>query len=566
MSILDLPGDLAEVPLAAVLIEALNRRATGVLSVEQGQGTSRVFLRDGVPVAALSTIAFRPVGTVLLAAGVIDMDALERSLVEMARTGRRQGEVLVELGAATEAQVEAALAEQQAAYLAEIAGLASGRFTFDPSAPVPGWTDLVRISPLRAIVNALEKPAASALVVSALQLAAGGSIALAPGYRQLAPAFGWSAAEAALVDRLAVLTTVDAFFVDPGVSPERARAILAALVLLGLAASRTAPAEVLDAVPGLVVDLADVAGVPVQSPRPEPAPGAAAPPAQGRRSDPEEARRRRQRLLQRAMQNMGVGPLSGQPRPAPPRPPEPPPRPEGTGRPPPPSAADQELRRALDAVAPRARASDLFDRLGVPRTASREAVKAAYLQLVKALHPDRFATPALADLAPVVKALFAAVNEAYEVLSDDQRRAAYLARAGAAREVDEKAAALEFQKAEACVHTRDYQRARGFFEAALRADPRPEYQAAYAWALHADPRSPDRARAQELVQAALRDPACDRAALLAAVLAREDGDDEAAERLLRRALRANPRNQEAERELRAVEARRRARGSPGPRR
>src|SRR5919198_4268924 len=109
MALLDEPGDLAEVPLAAVLIEALNARATGVLTVEHGGGTSRVFLRDGIPVGALSATGFRPLGQALLAEGLIDVEMLDKSLAEMARTSRPQGELLVEMGAVTREQVDAAL-------------------------------------------------------------------------------------------------------------------------------------------------------------------------------------------------------------------------------------------------------------------------------------------------------------------------------------------------------------------------------------------------------------------------------------------------------------------------
>ncbi|HEX8909026.1 MAG TPA: DnaJ domain-containing protein [Anaeromyxobacteraceae bacterium] len=570
MSLLDEPGDLAQVPLAAVLIEALTQRASGVLTVEHDGGASRVFLHDGVAVGAQSFTGFKPLGQALLAAGLIDVEALSSSLAEMAATRRPQGEVLVAMGVVSREQVDRALAEQQVVYLREIAGLASGRFAFD-AVPVPAWTEGIRIAPLQAIVDALEKPQAAPLVIAALQPVAAGPIALASGYDQLEPAFGWSGAEAALVERLRSLVSLETFFADPGVGPERARAILAALLLLGLASGRGAGAPV-ETIPGLVVELADLAGVPVDADeeRPEPpAPDAAppvAPPAgagtapAGRRGDPEEARRRRQRLLQRAMQNMGVGPLSGLP----------PPRRDApaahAGRPAP-TSADEELRRALEVVMPRARSTDLFERLGLRAGATRDQVKAAYFQIAKQLHPDRFASPAVADLAPQVKDLFAAVNEAYEVLSDDRRRDAYVARAaenpgGAAPAGDPAQAEIDFQKAEACTRTRDFARARGFYEATLRADPRAEYQVAYAWMLLQDPRG-DRARARALAAAALRDPAClDRAALVGAILAREEGDEAHAERLLHRALAANPHSAEAERELRALEARRDAAAAP----
>jgi curved DNA-binding protein CbpA len=593
MAILDEPGDLAEVPLAAVLIEALNARATGVLTVEHDGGASRVFLRDGIPVGAQSFTGFRPLGHALLADGLIDVGMLDASLAAMARTGKPQGEILVEMGAATRAQVADALTRQQAAYLTQIAALASGQFRFDAAAPVPPWTESIRIRPLAAILEALEKPQANALVIAALQPVAAGPIAVAPSYRRLADAFGFGAAEEALVGRLEAPVTLDAFFADAGVPPERARAILAALLLLGLAEGRGEAHDALDAVPGVVVDVADLAGSPleveVEEAPPSPpaastAPSApppseagagtaAAAPARSplRRSDPEEARKRRQRLLQRAMQNMGVGPLSGN------RPPSaraPAPAAVSASGSPAPSAAEAELRRALDAAEPRARSADLFERLALARGAGRDQVKSAYFQIAKQLHPDRFGSPALADLAPRVKELFAAVNEAYEVLSDDVRRAEYASRLPAASgeapasEAERAQAAIDFQKAEACARTRDHARARGFFESALRADARPEYQAAYAWMLVTEGRPSDVARARALAHSALRDPACDRAALLCGMFARDDGDLERAERLFRQALARNPRNVEADRELRALARSRATRdqGSPTGRR
>src|SRR3990172_7601561 len=230
MSLLEGPGDLAEVALAAVLLDALNQRATGVLTVEHGGGSSRLYLRDGVPVGAQSFGGFKPLGKALLAEGVIDVDMLGASLAEMARTGRQQGEVLIAMGAVTREQVDQALAEQQAAYLTEIASLASGRFHFDAASPVPAWTAGIRVSPFQAIVDALEKPQAGPLVISALQPAAGGPIALAARFDRLPRALRLGKARGGLVGRLQGPNTLDTFFAEPGVAPERARAVLAALL------------------------------------------------------------------------------------------------------------------------------------------------------------------------------------------------------------------------------------------------------------------------------------------------------------------------------------------------
>lgn len=61
---------------------------------------------------------------------------------------------------------------------------------------------------------------------------------------------------------------------------------------------------------------------------------------------------------------------------------------------------------------------DLYDRLGVRRDASPQAVKRAYLRLAKKLHPDVNRTRDAHDR-------FLAVKEAYETLSSPLRRREY---------------------------------------------------------------------------------------------------------------------------------------------
>jgi hypothetical protein len=543
VSLLREPGDLARAPIAALLLEALNARATGALTVTSGGAASRVFVREGVPVGAQTFSAFRPLGQVLLSAGIIGMEALGKSLQEMARTGRSQGEVLVAMGVATAADVERALSEQQAGYLGAIALLGEGTFAFAPGEP-PGWTRGVRIAPLRAIVQALEAAPAAALVESALEPVRA-PVALAPGYARLGRGFGWSPAEAALVGRLAAPTSLDGFFREPGVPEGRARAMLSALLLLGLATPAGAAPRPADA----WADVEDLEHLvvppgPPRAPTPVPVTARAL----------EEARERRRRLLSRAMQNLGVGPLAGEPRPAP----DGAPRSAAGAAPPAAGGADAALRAELDRMLARAKDPDLFHRLGLPRSATREEVKAAWFALAKRFHPDRFAGPGRAELQQLVQELFAALNEAYEALSDDARRAALsagAAPAATAGATDPRAAAIDYQKGEACLRTRDVARARGFFEAAARADPRGDHLAALAWVL-ATAAPQDKARATQLLGQALRDRRSARAPYVAGMLARMEGNDAAAERHFRATLALDPGHAEAQRELRGLEARR----------
>lgn len=61
---------------------------------------------------------------------------------------------------------------------------------------------------------------------------------------------------------------------------------------------------------------------------------------------------------------------------------------------------------------------DYYEVLGVERTADKEGIKKAFRKLAQKYHPD-------VNKSPEAEANFKEINEAYQVLSDDQRRAAY---------------------------------------------------------------------------------------------------------------------------------------------
>src|SRR5512137_1746781 len=231
MSFLREPGDLARTPLAAILLEAWSVRATGELTVQQLGGDSRLYFRDGVPVGAQTFAGFHPLGQILLGRGLIDIETLGQSLAEMARTKRRQGDVLVEMGVVSQEIVDRALEEQQAGYLSLIAALSEGAFRFDPVAPVPAWASRVLVAPLRAVIDALATPQGASLRDSALALAQG-PIALASRYADLQLVFAWTEPEEALLERLRGAAPAEEILATPGLPEEQARAVLAALLLL----------------------------------------------------------------------------------------------------------------------------------------------------------------------------------------------------------------------------------------------------------------------------------------------------------------------------------------------
>ncbi|MFO0597104.1 MAG: DnaJ domain-containing protein [Myxococcaceae bacterium] len=328
----------------------------------------------------------------------------------------------------------------------------------------------------------------------------------------------------------------------------------------------------------------------------------------------DEARLRRQRLLKRAMENLGTMPqrdplappsssgsgitaappgvptsTGSQPalRPPPPsttgsqlafKPPAPS-APASTGSQPalkpapPPSAADQQLSIQIEARFAQLARKDHFLTLGIAPTSTREQVKSAFLNLAKTFHPDRL-PPSLPHLAQKMSAVFEGIRDAYETLYDDTKRQLWLAtRATAvpvagpgatgstgsqAAHVPTGAQANEaFKLGENYFKKRDYKNAEAQFAKAYSVDKSANSLAAQAWCIYMDPtRKAEGQQARALMQKALQlDNDCDRAHYQLGVIARVEGDMDRAERHFREAVRVNARHLEANQELRLIEMR-----------
>jgi hypothetical protein len=69
---------------------------------------------------------------------------------------------------------------------------------------------------------------------------------------------------------------------------------------------------------------------------------------------------------------------------------------------------------------------DAFELLEIVRTSDKKEIKRAYFKLSKELHPDRFFGKNLGPYRERLSRIFQSIKAAYELLSDDTRRAAYL--------------------------------------------------------------------------------------------------------------------------------------------
>ncbi|WP_373044287.1 DnaJ domain-containing protein [Vulgatibacter sp.] len=227
-------GELRSAPLAAILVEALRLRATGELRVDANGGTSRVYLRGGQPCGAQVFFGFKPLGQFLLEQGWIDMEALERSLAAVV-DGRKQGEALVELGFLSREKLHLGLALHHQRHIRNLAAVAEGIYSFQPLAELPAWTDELKLSAHRAIVDALSAPPALAVCQKILRRIPGGlGVRLRSGWDRYTGHFQLDAAELAFLAGLERPCAIDAAVAAGHVPEERALALLAALQLMGI--------------------------------------------------------------------------------------------------------------------------------------------------------------------------------------------------------------------------------------------------------------------------------------------------------------------------------------------
>lgn len=69
--------------------------------------------------------------------------------------------------------------------------------------------------------------------------------------------------------------------------------------------------------------------------------------------------------------------------------------------------------------------ADYYEILEITRQATTSEIKAAYYQLAKKYHPDRFHQPEQADLRQKLEAMFALITQAYDTLSNNSSRTVY---------------------------------------------------------------------------------------------------------------------------------------------
>jgi tetratricopeptide (TPR) repeat protein len=195
---------------------------------------------------------------------------------------------------------------------------------------------------------------------------------------------------------------------------------------------------------------------------------------------------------------------------------------------------------------------DHYGVLGVDRTARLKTIREAYYALARRYHPDRFRAGPLSDLLSRFEDFFRSVTEAYNTLSDKERRFEYdeqLTSARASGETSEAdtgyLAKQNFLRGRALAAQRKFTEAVTFFENAISLDPgQADFHLELGLVLSRNPRHREEAERQLLQTIELRPTAVTAYVALGRMYQRANRHARAA-RMAREALRWEPGHLEA---------------------
>ena len=510
-------GTLARTPLIHLFVYMADKGLTGtVLFTVPGPTPieSAIHFLKGAPAKVRTGEPVAHLGRVLLEIGLLDDGGLHSSLATLADHGGLHGELLIRTGRIDRAGLVAGLRAQLLRKVAHLYGMppATEFAYFEDKNLLESWggPELTPVEPLRLITAAVRSRPDDPVIDATLTRLGATPIRLhEEANAQALQAFAFTPPEQSVVELIRVAPGPLADLEKNGTAPVR----VLRFVVYTLLVTRYLDFGVPDVRPVGITRLEGNDGTAVARMRLKPR---AALPAEPRSSapaiDPAFAERR-QAILDRA------------------------------------ESIDRE---------------DYFTMLGVTREAPAADLQKAYFALAKLWHTDRLPVE-LTDVRDQAGKVFARINEAFETLSNPQRRARYLdlLAEGDARSEAEIVqrildAANDFQKADVFLKKRDVAHAEKYARRAFDADPTdPDYAALHVQLLLAK-RGEGEATHDliALLDAALekRDNS-ERALFLRASLHKRHGEFDSALADLKKVLKINPRHIDAEREVRLFEMR-----------
>jgi tetratricopeptide (TPR) repeat protein len=545
------------VSIPRLLFAFLRQRFTGTVTLGQREpaGSRTIWVRGGMPVFCDWHSPSDRLGELLRAAGSIEAAALEQALAIQASAGAPLGAMLVQLRLIDEATRTNALREQCMRKLTRVFAADATTSEAIVTAVEHGkgsGDELAQINVLGLLLAGVEAHYDTARVEAEMGEAFVGELVATPALARYERQFGFAARDASILQALARGATFERLQ-GPGVDALRAAKIIYTLwvsqmlrlgddAMQAIAKGATAAAAAQEL--GVSIGSQTASDPkPAAKPAATSGPKPAAPPT----------------------------PKPPAPKPAPQAAPKPAPEPEPEPEPES-SPEDAEFEARLVAletkVAAHANAFALFD---LNHEAERAEVRAAWADLSKTFHPDALEGTGRRALRSRVEPVFAALSEAYGVLSDkDQRQKLReaIAAAGSSVTADDDASVVVRNAFEAEMLARDadkqlrakqWPRALELFERAHDLSPQDsDIEAALHYARF---RAGTADQAQALATIVLLEklvevqPICARAYYFCALIQLGIEDLQGAKRNFTKASKLDPRNIDAERQLRAIRMR-----------
>jgi CheY-like chemotaxis protein len=141
------------------------------------------------------------------------------------------------------------------------------------------------------------------------------------------------------------------------------------------------------------------------------------------------------------------------------------------------SPEEKRARAAINRYHEEIHTKDFFQIFNVEREADAEKIKAVYFDLAKKWHQDAYSGMNLGGERPKLDAIFGRITEAYETITDKQKREEYIVyldrqSKGLSTDVNQIFRAEQlFDQAQAMIRRRDYANARTVLEEAIQLNP-----------------------------------------------------------------------------------------------
>ena len=138
---LDVPlkGSLEKTGFARIVRAIASASATGSLYLLSGKTKKVIFFEEGHPVFVRSNVLAECLGQVLVQERLITEEQCNQTLEAIRRTGKKQGELLVEMGVLSEGNLRYGLETQLRTKLFDVFAWETGRYQFKPGTSKEGF-------------------------------------------------------------------------------------------------------------------------------------------------------------------------------------------------------------------------------------------------------------------------------------------------------------------------------------------------------------------------------------------------------------------------------------------